>query len=135
MNETSAIEWLNKAYHHKSSAELLYKAKHFTDVIAIDLHYAIEVMLKSILAYQNKKIIKTHDLVESSIVLKDIINFEEEEIRFLALISTYHIRGSYPPKDRKLPSENEIKKVLNFANELFDKVCKILNIEIKRVEY
>ena len=75
MNETSAIEWLNKAYHHKSSAELLYKAKHFTDVIAIDLHYAIEVMLKSILAYQNKKIIKTHSLIDIYKAIMDYIQF------------------------------------------------------------
>ena len=64
MNKTASKEWLNKAWHHLSSGKLLYKANHYTDVIAIDLHYAIEVTLKSFFAYQNKRIIKTHDIVE-----------------------------------------------------------------------
>ena len=62
MNKTLAIEWLNKAYHHIGSAKILFNAKHFTDVIGIDIHYGVEVTLKSILAYENKNIIKTHDL-------------------------------------------------------------------------
>ena len=35
MNRTSAIEWLNKSWHHFSSGKVLYEAKHYTDVIAI----------------------------------------------------------------------------------------------------
>ncbi len=135
MNETIGIEWLNKAYHHGSSAKVLYDAKHFTDVIGIDLHYAIEVTLKSILAFENKKIVKTHDLIELSLILENKINFNSDELELLALISTYHIRGSYPPKDRKLPSFEEIKTVLEFSVELFTKVCKILNIEEQKVKY
>ena len=66
MNKTSAKEWLNKAWHHLGSAKILYKAEHYTDVIAVDLHYCIEVSLKSFLAYTNQKIVKTHDLIEIS---------------------------------------------------------------------
>jgi HEPN domain-containing protein len=135
MNKTLGIEWLNKAYHHGGSAKILYEARHYTDVIGIDLHYAIEVTLKSILAYENKKIIKTHDLGALSIILKDKISFDEEELDLLDIVSTYHIRGSYPPKDRKLPSFEEIKIVLDFSIELFTKVCNILNIDEKKVKY
>jgi len=135
MNETLGIEWLNKAYHHGSSAKVLYDAKHFTDVIGIDLHYAIEVTLKSILAYENKKIVKTHDLIELSLLLENKIIFDNDELKLLAITSTYHIRGSYPPKDRKLPSLEEIKTVLDFSIELFTRVCKILNIEEIKVKY
>ncbi len=55
MNETSAKEWLNKSWHHFSSSKILYEANHYTDVIAIHLYYAVEVSLKSFLAYENKK--------------------------------------------------------------------------------
>ena len=128
MNETATKEWLNKAWHHLSSGKLLYKAKHYTDVIAVDLHYAIEVTLKSFLAYQNKKIIKTHDLIAISELIKEYILFNYEEKKILILITTYHIRGSYPPRDRRMPSRGEIKEVLEFAEGLFEEVCKILKI-------
>ena len=135
MNKTLAIEWLNKAYHHIGSAKILFDAKHFTDVIGIDIHYGVEVTLKSILAYENKKIIKTHDLIELKIILQDRIDFDEDELKLLATITTYHIRGSYPPKDQKLPSFEEIEKSLNFSLKLFDRVCSLLNIQKSEVEY
>lgn len=134
MNKTSAKEWLNKAWHHFSSAKLLYEANHFTDVIAVDLHYAIEIMLKSPLAYENKKIIKTHDLIEVSGVIEKYINFDFEEKKLLILVSIYHIRGSYPPRDKKMPSRDELKVVLKFAGDLFDKICNILDIEKNEVK-
>jgi len=134
MNRTSAIEWLNKSWHHFSSAKILYEAKHYTDVIAIDLHYSVEVTLKSFLAYLNKKIVKTHDLIEISELVKENITFDYEEKKLLVLISTYHIRGSYPPKDRKMPSRVEIKEVLDFTEKLFENVCNILNIRLEEVQ-
>lgn len=134
MNKTSAKEWLNKAWHHFSSAKILYEANHYTDVIAVDLHYAVEVTLKAFLAYENQKIVKTHDLIEISELVKDKISFDYEEKKMMVLISTYHIKGSYPPRDNKMPSRDEIKEVLEFASELFDKVCSILDINLSEVK-
>ncbi len=37
MNETSAKEWLTKAWHHLGSAKILYKAKHFNLKIFVKL--------------------------------------------------------------------------------------------------
>ena len=132
-NKTSAKQWLNKSWHHFSSASILYEVNHYTDVIAVDLHYAVETSLKSFYAYENKKIIKTHDLIEISQNLKEKISFNLEEKELMILITTYHIRGSYPVQDRKMPSRDEIKLVLEFADELFKRVCKILDIDILEV--
>lgn len=129
MNETSAKEWLNKAYHHYSSGKILYEANHYTDTIAIDLHYSVEVSLKSILAYENKKIIKTHDLIELHESVMNKINFTDKELELLDIITTYHIRGSYPPQDRKMPSRDEIKIALDFSYELLLEICNILHIK------
>ncbi len=134
MNETSAKEWLTKAWHHFSSGRLLYEADHYTDVIAVDFHYAVEVALKSILALQNKKIVKTHDLIEISELIQDYIEFDLEDTKLLILISTYHLRGSYPPRDRKMPSREELKDVLEFTETLFQDVCKRLNIKESEVK-
>lgn len=64
MNETAAKEWLSKAWHHLSSARLLFNADHYTDIIGVELHYAIEITFKSFSAYENKKILRTHELFE-----------------------------------------------------------------------
>ena len=135
MNRTLGIEWLNKAYHHIGSAKILFDVKHYTDVIGIDIHYGVEVTLKSMLAYENKKIVKTHDLIELYKILKDKIDIDEDELDLMDVITTYHIRGSYPPKDRKLPSYEEIGRALGFSQNLFDRVCELLNIQKSEVEF
>jgi len=134
MNEVAAKEWLTKAWHHYSSAALLYQVQHYTDVIAVDLHYAVEITLKSILAYENKKILKTHDINELAKLLEENLSFSEDEERLMVLITTYHIKGSYPTPHRKLPSRDEIKKVLEFANQLLDRVCTLLNISTHEIK-
>jgi HEPN domain-containing protein len=134
MNETSAKEWLVKAWHHLSSAKLLFEANHYTDVIAVDLHYALEIMLKSFLAYQNKQILKTHNLLELHSHIHDFIDFNEDEKDVLRIVSAYHIKGSYPTPNRTLPVRDEISKVLDFTESLLVEVCNILRIELAEIK-
>ena len=37
-------------------------------------------------------------------------------------------------RDRRVPSRSEIKEVLEFSEELFEEVCKILKIPTKEVK-
>ena len=134
MNKKAAIEWLEKAWHHFSSGKLLYEARHYTDTIGIDLHYAIEVMLKAFIAYENKKMIKTHDLLKLQKHIKHFIEFDVEEKRLLGKISTYHIEASYPSFDRIMPTYEELKEAIDFGDELFSKICKILDIDENKVK-
>lgn len=134
MNETSAKEWLTKAWHHYSSGVVLYDVKHYTDVIAVDLHYAVEITLKSILAYENKKITKIHDLNELAKLVEDKISFNTDEQRMMVMITSYHIAGSYPTPHRKLPEREEIKRVLDFTINLFGEVCTLLKISIDEIK-
>jgi HEPN domain-containing protein len=133
MNETAMTEWLVKAYHDIISAKILYEANHYTDSIAVDLHYAVEKILKSFLAYENKKIPKTHDLIEVYKRIdkkyKEKLEFYDEDLDMLENISEYHIEESYPPFENSLPPREEIKKVLDFSQSLLDKTCNILNID------
>lgn len=134
MNETSAKEWLVKSWHHLSSAKLLFEANHYTDVIAVDLHYALEIMLKSFLAYQNKQILKTHNLLELHSHVGDFIDFSEDEKDILRIASAYHIKGSYPTPHRTLPSREEVQRVLDFTEGLLREVCRILRIEHNEIK-
>ncbi|MBN2825772.1 MAG: HEPN domain-containing protein [Campylobacterales bacterium] len=128
MNEKAAREWLAKAWHNLSGARLFYEANHYTDVTAVELHYAVEKILKSLLAYQNAKIPKTHELVDISLLVREYIELKKEKY-LLDQISSYHIEESYPQFARKLPPNEEIKEVLDFKEQLFNKVCDILEID------
>ncbi len=129
MNKTAAKEWLTKAWHHLSTAQLLFQLEHYTDIIAIEVHYSVEITLKAFLAYDNSKIFKTHDLIDVYKHIKCYINFDDAELSILEQISEYHIGESYPSSNRNLPPLQEIKDVLEFAEELFDRVCAILNVD------
>ena len=128
MNKIMAKEWLNKAWHNLSGAKIFYDVSHYTDTIAVELHYAVEKTLKSLLAYQNKKIPKTHDLAKIHSFIMEIIEFNEEELELLDIISDYHIEESYPAFNRPLPPRDEIKEVLELSEKIFETVCAILDI-------
>jgi len=61
-------------------------------------------MFKTFLAYQNKKIPKTHNLLE----------LQEDEIKLLYISNRYHIEASYPQYNRAMLPREEIKEVLEF---------------------
>jgi HEPN domain-containing protein len=127
MNKTSAKQWLEKSWHNISGAKLFYEANHYTDVTAVEIHYSIEKSLKAFLAYENKQIPKTHDLINIYKLVKDYIDLDNNLLD-LKQITTYHIEESYPVFDRNMPNKYEIKEAMDFAFDIFYKVCKILTI-------
>ena len=134
MNKTSAKEWLIIAFHDLQSAKILYEANHYTDSIGNDLQQSIEKILKSILAVENKKIPKTHDLLEVYESINDKISFDDDDFLILAKATEYHKEDRYPNPNYSLPPRDEIKEVLDFTEQLFDKVCSILEIDKKELK-
>ena len=76
--------------------KILYEANHYTDSIGNDLQQSIEKILKSILAVENKKIPKSHDLLEVYESINDKIKFEDDEFLILAKATEYHKEDRYP---------------------------------------
>ena len=134
MNETAAKEWLIKAWHHISSARLLLEANHYSDIIAIEIHYGIELTLKAYTSYRNGKILKTHDLFVLYDRIESNLNLTEAEIRKLVMASDYHISEAYPVSERLLPDLQEVRMMLIFAEELFEKSCNDLGISQNTVK-
>jgi len=66
-------------------------------------------------------------------LIEAYIMFDEDELSLMDKITTYHIKGSYPTIDRKLPSREEIKEVLLFTEKLFDKICAFLGMDKKEL--
>ena len=64
----------------------------------------------------------------------EYIDFNEQEKDMLRLMTTYHIKESYPSPHRRLPPKEEISEVLHFTDELLKKVCTLLNISIEEIK-
>ncbi len=132
-NKQSTKEWLKKSYHDLEGAIVLFNSNHYTDTIGYILQQSLEKLLKSILAYENRKINKTHNLVELYESISGKLKLDENDIKNLAIATTYNIKVRYPTPYKKMPKQEEIKEVLDFTEELFDKVCGILEIDKKEV--
>lgn len=134
MNKTSAFEWLTKAWHNLSSANVLLSVDHYTDVIAVELHYALEKILKSYIAYNNDKIPRTHDLEDLYFRINTKLKLTEEDIDLLSIASEYHIEESYPALHRLLPNKDEIVVVSKFTERILNETCEILNLDITSIK-
>ena len=131
-NKVYAKEWITFAKRNLDTSKLLFDANHYTDIIGVELQQALEKLLKSLLAYNNKPILKTHKLLEL-IGNIDELDFDLTEIRTLETATNYYRVDRYPNPNYFLPTKEEIKEVLEFTEKLFDKVCNILDIDEKEV--
>ena len=83
-------------------------------------------MLKAVLAYHNRKIPKTHDLLVLSGMLPDDFALSEEELDLLDTATGYYTEGRYPHPSYTLPSSDEIGNVLSFSEKLFQRLEKYI---------
>ena len=118
-----ANEWLESGKKHLEVAEILFKNGHYTDIVGLELQQSIERILKAVLAYSNLSITRTHDLATLLETVRDEIEFDND-IRLQCDIATdyfqdnrYQVRGS-----SFLPSDKEIKKVMEVADNIYNKV-------------
>lgn len=128
-NKTYAKEWLMFSIKNLSTAKLLYKVNHYEDIIGIELQQSLEKSLKSIFAHENIKIPKDHDLVKLYYTVEKFLNLEEDEVVHLRIATDYYKEDRYPNPNYSLPPRDEIKEVLEFTEQLFDRVCSILEID------
>ncbi len=130
-NKTYAKEWLSFAKKNLDTARLLFEVNHYEDIIGIDLQQAMEKILKSIVANENIKIPKDHDLVKIYFIIEKHLEIEEDELILLRIATDYYKEDRYPNPNYSLPPKEEIKKVLEFTEDLFKRVCTILDINIE----
>jgi len=128
-NKTYANEWLTFSIKNLNTAKLLFNEKHYEDIIGVELQQALEKMLKAIFAYEDVKIPKDHDLVKLYYTIEKFLNLEEDEVIYLRIATDYYKEDRYPNPNYSLPLREEIKEVLDFTEQLFDKVCEMLDID------
>lgn len=126
-NKKLASEWLDFARKDLETAILLDKENHYTDVIAIDTHQAIEKALKAIYVHNGEKIPRTHSLDILYNYAEDFIDFKGIEIKDLLIISDYYQSERYPGPKYYMPDREEIKQSIEYATTIFNQVTDYIN--------
>ena len=85
------------------------------------------------MAYDNRPILKTHNLVELYELLSDKIEIDDEHVYLLSIATTYQTKQRYPVVHKKLPAKHEIKEITVFAEIFFRHVLKTLDIRESEV--
>ena len=129
MAKTGVIEWLKSAFFDLITIEEIINNDMLTHIVAFHSQQAIEKSFKAILEYQDKKIIKDHDLIR----LYDLIGLDFEiDKDILDLLNELYIDSRYPGHFGLLPNGKpslmKAKKFYNEAKGIFDKVCEITKI-------
>jgi HEPN domain-containing protein len=132
-NKPYAKEWLIFAKKNLETAILLFEANHYEDIIGVEIQQSLEKILKSLLANENLKISKNHDLVKLYFMIEEFISLNENEIVFLRIATDYYKEDRYPNPNYTLPAREEIKEILDFTEGFFYKVCEILDINKKEI--
>lgn len=73
--------------------------------------------------------------LELASLIMDKILFGDDEIKLLEKITDYYREDRYPNPNYTLPSHEEIKEILDFAQKLFDDVCKKLDINKNEITH
>ena len=133
-NSVYALEWLSFAKRNLETAFLLYEADHYEDIIGVELQQTLEKCLKSIFAHQNRKIPREHDLVKIYFLMENDVSIDDEEIILLRIATNYYKEERYPNPHYTLPSREEIKEVMDFADKFFEDVLKKLDIDIRDIK-
>ena len=126
-NKSYAQEWFSIALRNFETAKLLQQHSHYTDIIGIEIQQAVEKALKSILAYYNMKIPRDHNLVKLATLTEEWINIDEDEWKWLKIITDYYKEDRYPNPRYFIPSSEEISQALEFSEKLISDIQKLID--------
>lgn len=121
-NKTYALEWISFANKNLDTARLLIREEHYTDSIAIEIQQGIEKALKSVFAYENKPIPRTHNLMTLYNFAKQHIDIIDIETDDLITISDFYETERYPGPKFSLPEREEVENLFTVAEQLLKKI-------------
>ena len=117
-------EWLAAAEDDLLSARKLVDDPRLTNVVTFHCQQCIEKALKGILEEENKKIIKSHDLLRLTEMAA--ITLSDDELTILATINEVYIDSRYPGDMGLMPmgkpTTDEANSFIDFSTIMFEKI-------------
>ena len=128
-NKKQAIQWLKASFLDLRNIEKIIDDEYLTPIVAFHSEQAIEKSLKAVFEYNKIPLIKTHNLEKLYSKVESFIDIDYDKLEF---INELYIESRYPGDMGLLPNGKptleDAKEFYEFALEIFDKVCKILDI-------
>jgi len=128
-----AEDWIFFADRDLKTAEMLIKDDDpFTNIIAFHCQQTVEKYLKAFLIEKDVPILKIHDLIKLNDMVKKIKNFGIDEAKLMILKQVYsdsRYPGDLGLMPNGMPSNEQAKEFINYANEIKAKINNELKSE------
>ena len=134
MANNQAKEWLKSGYCDLKIIKYIINDDVLTHIVAFHSQQVIEKAIKAILENELKNIPKTHKL--QNLITKIDIDMKWDE-NMIEVLDELYIDSRYPGDLGLLPHGKptlaDAKEIYNFAQTVFDEVCKVLNVKISEL--
>jgi HEPN domain-containing protein len=123
------IDWLKRARSNLALAKLENKADIiFYEDLCFDAQQCVEKSLKAFCLYNNVTFPKTHEINYLIEILEENKIKIPIKIKKAGILADYSVETRYPG-DYPEVSENEYKKVVRIAEEVYNWVCSKIKIK------
>ena len=131
MKQELALEWLKASYSDILVLEKIVNDDLITHMTSFHSQQSVEKSLKALLEYHSLKVPRKHDVLMLKDLVCNFIDIQDEDI--LEDLNTLYIDSRYPGDIGLLPNGKptlqDAQEFYAFANEIFSRVCKLLNVK------
>lgn len=128
-------EWLKAANDDLITIDEIINNVHLTHIVAFHAQQCIEKSIKALIEENEIDIPKIHKLVKLTNIVSKLLNGLDDGL--LNALDQLYIESRYPGDMGLLPNGKptleEAQEFHNFAQDTFDKVCNILEIDKKEI--
>jgi len=132
MSKELAEEWLKASYSDILVLKKIFSEELITHMTAFHSQQSVEKSLKAILEYHGKSVPKKHDVLMLKDLVQTYLVIDNEDI--LDDLNDLYIESRYPGSFGLLPNGKptlkDAREFYDFAQEVFEKVCNLLNIRL-----
>jgi HEPN domain-containing protein len=128
-----AKEWLKAVNNDILTIQEVIHNEHLSSIVAFHSQQAIEKSFKAIIANDNIKIPKQHDLIKLYNLINKELELDDNELNILDILNQLYIDSRYPGSFGLLPNGkptiDDAKEFYKLSNDIFNIVCKLLNVD------
>ena len=136
MNKEISLELLRESYANLIVIDEIVHIEYLSHMVGFHSHQSIEKSFKAILEFHSKNIPIKRDLVHLRYLVSEYIKVNNMDI--LEDLNMLYRDSKYPTHFRRLlkshkPTLKNAKEFYIFSNNIFNKVCMVLNVSIDEI--